>query len=62
MTESNHCVCLLGGQFKVFVEVSSDEVFVAFLGVILGLLLLTIALLGHLLGFHIYLSKEAINN
>lgn len=52
---------LTGGQFKVFVEVSSDEVFVAFLGVILGLLLLTIALLGHLLGFHIYLMCHRIS-
>lgn len=52
---------LTGGQFKIFVEVSSDEAFVTFLGVILSLLLLTIALLGHLLGFHIYLMYHKIS-
>lgn len=44
----------------MFVAVSSDKVFAAFTGVVVGLLLLTIALLGHLLGFHIYLSKKTI--
>ena len=47
----------LGGEFKIFVAVSSDELFISILGVVAGLLLLAIALLGHLLGFHIYLSK-----
>ena len=46
-----------GDQFKLFLPVSQDEIFISFVGVMLGLLLLTIALLGHLLGFHIYLSK-----
>ena len=46
----------LGGEFKIFVAVS-DELFISILGVVAGLLLLAIVLLGHLLGFHIYLSK-----
>lgn len=48
---------LSGGQFKVFVPISSDVAFAAYAGVVVALLLLSIALLGHLLGFHIYLSK-----
>ena len=63
---SIECICLkryfsfsypIGGEFKIFVAVSSDELFISILGVVAGLLLLAIALLGHLLGFHIYLSK-----
>lgn len=46
---------LTGGQFKVFVPISSDVAFAAYTGVVVALLLLSIALLGHLLGFHIYL-------
>ena len=41
----------------MFVPISSDVAFAAYTGVVLTLLLLSIALLGHLLGFHIYLSK-----
>ena len=41
----------------MFVPISSDEAFAAYVGVVVALLLLSIALLGHLLGFHIYLSK-----
>ena len=41
----------------MFVPISSDEAFAAYAGVVVALLLLSIALLGHLLGFHIYLSK-----
>lgn len=41
----------------MFVPISSDVAFVTYTGVVVGLLLLSIALLGHLLGFHIYLSK-----
>jgi len=47
----------VGGEFKLFAPVSSDEIFISFVGVMAGLLILAIALLGHLLGFHIYLSK-----
>lgn len=46
---------LTGGQFKVFVPISSDVAFATYAGVVVALLLLSIALLGHLLGFHIYL-------
>lgn len=41
----------------MFVPISSDEAFASYTGVVAALLLLSIALLGHLLGFHIYLSK-----
>ena len=41
----------------MFVPISSDVAFAAYAGVVVTLLLLSIALLGHLLGFHIYLSK-----
>lgn len=53
----NFLLDLSGGQFKVFVPISSDEAFASYTGVVAALLLLSIALLGHLLGFHIYLSK-----
>ena len=51
-----NCFCIIDGELKLFAAVPK-EVFITFIGVMLGLLLLTIALLGHLLGFHIYLSK-----
>lgn len=41
----------------MFVPISSDVAFAAYTGIVVTLLLLSIALLGHLLGFHIYLSK-----
>ena len=41
----------------MFAPINDDRVFVIFTGVVGALLLLAIALLGHLLGFHIYLSK-----
>ena len=50
-------VCFSDGKLKLFAAVPKDVIFITFLGIMLGLLLLTIALLGHLLGFHIYLSK-----
>lgn len=49
--------CFSDGKLKLFAAVPKDVIFITFLGIMLGLLLLTIALLGHLLGFHIYLSK-----
>ena len=41
----------------MFVPITSDVAFATYAGVVAALLLLSIALLGHLLGFHIYLSK-----
>ncbi|XP_078364716.1 uncharacterized protein LOC144649135 [Oculina patagonica] len=52
---------LTGGQFKVFVPITSDVAFVTYAGVVVALLLLSIALLGHLLGFHIYLMCHKIS-
>ncbi|XP_031560299.1 probable palmitoyltransferase ZDHHC1 [Actinia tenebrosa] len=43
-----------GGQFKLFGPVP-DTVFVVFVGAVEGLHITAIGLLGHLLGFHIYL-------
>lgn len=47
---------IVGDKFKLFGPVS-DTVFIVFMGAIEGLHLTAIGLLGHLLGFHIYLSK-----
>ena len=64
-TQSSPSYCLLpgltefipfAGGFKLFVAVT-DTVFIVFAGVVAILLLVALALLGHLLGFHIYLSK-----
>jgi len=54
-TDRDSLKLLSGGEFKLFAPVSSDEIFISFVGVMAGLLILAIALLGHLLGFHIYL-------
>ncbi|XP_068723071.1 palmitoyltransferase ZDHHC11-like [Montipora capricornis] len=51
---------LTDGELKLFAAVP-EEVFITFIGVMLGLLLLTIALLGHLLGFHIYLMYHKMS-
>lgn len=47
----------IGEAFELFVPVS-DLAFIIFMAAIAALLLVALALLGHLLGFHIYLSKR----
>jgi hypothetical protein len=49
------------GQFKLFAPVS-DKAFVIFVGAVEGLHIAAIGLLGHLLGFHLYLSKYMLFN
>lgn len=60
-TSKESLTSLSGGEFALFAPVPADEIFISFVGVMAGLLLLTICLLGHLLGFHLYLIYHKIS-
>ncbi|XP_029192735.2 palmitoyltransferase ZDHHC11-like [Acropora millepora] len=60
-TSKDELKSLTDGKLKLFAAVPKDVIFITFLGIMLGLLLLTIALLGHLLGFHIYLMYHKMS-